>query len=198
MARAYKIEDFNRLMQDMDSIDKRVRGYLFQVGYEKWSIVRSTANRSMMMTSNIAESFNARNREAKELPIMSLLDYMMNLVMEWNNTNRMTAMSTFTGLEKKYNEVLKENSYLSQKMMVKPSTDYVYVVVDAEQRQNIDLPTEVLDNVVLPPIVKGKPRRPTKSQRKGLYEYLYTETVTCGLCGKQGHNRRTCRNAQDN
>nr|XP_016484241.1 PREDICTED: uncharacterized protein LOC107804819 [Nicotiana tabacum] len=137
MARAYKIEDFNRLMQDMDSIDKRVRGYLFQVGYEKWSIVRSTANRSMMMTSNIAESFNARNREAKELPIMSLLDYMMNLVMEWNNTNRMTAMSTFTGLEKKYNEVLKENSYLSQKMMVKPSTDYVYVVVDAEQRQNI-------------------------------------------------------------
>jgi len=100
MARAYKIEDFNRLMQDMDNIDKRVRGYLFQVGYEKWSIVHSTVNRSMVMTSNIAESLNARNREARELPIMSLLDYMMNLVMEWNNTNRMTAMSTFTGLEK--------------------------------------------------------------------------------------------------
>jgi len=145
---------------------------------------------------------------------------------------------------------------------VRPSTDYVYVVMDAEQRRNIvcmqkrecsckrfqvdeipcphamavldythmeapkycsayytkeyfkktyevpvnplpdettwDLPTEVLDNVVLPPIVKGKPGRPTKSRRKGLYEYLYTETVTCGLCGKQGHNRRTCRNAQDN
>ncbi|XP_070040501.1 uncharacterized protein [Nicotiana tomentosiformis] len=129
---------------------------------------------------------------------------------------------------------------------VRPSTDYVYVVIDAEQRRNIvclqkrecllldythieapkycsayytnqyfkktygvlvnplpdettwDLPTEVLDNVVLPPIVKGKSGRPTKSRRKGLYEYLYTETVTCGLCGKQGHNRRTCRNAQDN
>ncbi|XP_019239303.1 PREDICTED: uncharacterized protein LOC109219325 [Nicotiana attenuata] len=61
-----------------------------------------------------------------------------------------------------------------------------------------DLPTEVLDNVVLPPIVKGKPGRTTKSRRKELYEYLYTKTVTCGLCGKQGHNRRTCRNAQDN
>ncbi|XP_019238273.1 PREDICTED: uncharacterized protein LOC109218364 [Nicotiana attenuata] len=258
MARAYKIEDFNRLMQDMDIIDKRVRGYLFQVGYEKWSIVHSTINRSMVMTSNIAESLNARNREARELPIMSLLDYMMNLVMEWNNTNRMTAMSTFIGVGKKYHEVLKENSYLSQKMTVRPSTDYVYVVMDAEQRRNIvcmqkrecsckrfqvdeipcphamevldytnmeapkycsayytkdyfkktfevpvnplpdetswDLPTEVLDNVVLPPIVKGKPGRPTKSRRKGLYEYLYTETVTCGLCGKQGHNRRTCRN----
>ncbi|XP_019242596.1 PREDICTED: uncharacterized protein LOC109222731 [Nicotiana attenuata] len=247
MARAYKIEDFNRLMQDMDSVDKRVRGYLFQVGYEKWSIVHSTINRSMVMTSNIAESLNARNREARELPIMSLLDYMMNLVMEWNNTNRMTAMSTFIGVGKKYHEVLKENSYLSQKMTVRPSTDYVYVVMDAEQRRNIvcmqkrecsckqfqvdeipcphamavldythmeapkycsayytkeyfkktyevpvnplpdetswDLPTEVLDNVVLPPIVKGKPGRPTKSRRKGLYEYLYTETVTCGLCG---------------
>ncbi|OIT27276.1 hypothetical protein A4A49_63935, partial [Nicotiana attenuata] len=142
--------------------------------------------------------------------------------------------------------------------IVRPSTDYVYVVMDAEQRRNIvcmqkrecsckrfqvdeipcphamalldythmetpkycsayytkeyfkktyevpvnplldetswDLPTVVLDNVVLPPIVKGKPGRPTKSRRMGLYEYLYTETVTCGLCGKQGHNRRTCRN----
>ncbi|XP_070049916.1 uncharacterized protein [Nicotiana tomentosiformis] len=232
----------------MDSIDKRVRGYLFQVGFEKWSIAHSTVNRSMAMTSNIVELLNARNREARELPIMSLLDYMMNLVMEWNNTNRMTAMSTFTGLEKKYNEVLKENNYLSQKMTVRPSTDYVYVVIDAEQRRNIvclqkrecsykqfqvdeipcpyamavldythieapkycssyytnqyfkktyevpvnplpdettwDLPTEVLDNVVLPPIVKGKSGRPTKSRRKGLYEYLYTETVIRGLCGK--------------
>ncbi|XP_075098889.1 uncharacterized protein LOC142175792 [Nicotiana tabacum] len=120
MAWAYKIEDFNRLMQDMDNIDKRVRGYLFQVGYEKRSIVNSTVNRSMVMTSNIVESLNAKNREARELPIMNLVDYMMNLVdymmnlvMEWNNTNRITAMSTFTGLEKKYNEVLKENSSLS-------------------------------------------------------------------------------------
>ncbi|XP_070035555.1 uncharacterized protein LOC142175793 [Nicotiana tabacum] len=47
-----------------------------------------------------------------------------------------------------------------------------------------DLPTEVLDNVVLPLIVKGKSGRPMKSRRKELYEYLYTETVTCALCGK--------------
>ncbi|XP_070001967.1 uncharacterized protein [Nicotiana sylvestris] len=123
-------------------------------------------------------------------------------------------------------------------MTVKPSTDYVSVVMDAEQKRNIvcmqkrecsckrfqvdeipcphamavldythmeapkycsayytkeyfkktykvlvnplpdettwDLPTEVLDNVVLPPIVKGKPGRPMKSRRKRLYEYLYT------------------------
>ncbi|XP_075083348.1 uncharacterized protein LOC142167091 [Nicotiana tabacum] len=120
MARAYKTEDFNRLMQDMDNNDKRARDYLFQVGYEKWSITHSTVNRSMVITSNTAESLNARNREAKELPIMSFLDYMMNLVMEWNNTNRMTTMSTFTGLGKKYNEVLKENRSLSQKMTVRP------------------------------------------------------------------------------
>ncbi|XP_009614291.1 uncharacterized protein [Nicotiana tomentosiformis] len=137
MAKAYKIEDFNLLMQDMDNIDKRARGYLFQVGYEKFSIAHSTVNISMVITSNIVESLNARKEEARELPIMSLLDYMMNFVMEWNNTNRLTAMSTFTGLGKTYNEVLKENIYLSQKMTVRPSTDYVYVVMDAEPRQII-------------------------------------------------------------
>ncbi|XP_070049218.1 uncharacterized protein [Nicotiana tomentosiformis] len=195
MARAYKIEDFNRLIQDMDIIDRRVRGYLFQVGYEKWSIVHSTVIRSMVMTSNIAESLNARNREND-----------CNEYIYWPR--------------KTYNEVLKENSSLLQKMTVRPSTDYVYVVMDVEQRRNIvcmqkrecsckrfqvdeipcphamaildythieapkyysayytkeyfkkiyevpvnplpdettwDLPIEVLDNVVLPPIVKGK------------------------------------------
>ncbi|XP_075091804.1 uncharacterized protein LOC107814730 [Nicotiana tabacum] len=215
----------------MDRIDKRVRGYLFQVGYEKWSIVHSTVNISMVMTSNIDESLNARNKEARELPIMSLLDYMMNLVMEWNNINRMTAMSTVTGLGKKYNEVLKENSSLLQKMTgfqvdeipyphAMAVLDYTHIEAPKyysayytkeyfkktyEVSVNLlpdettwDLPTEVLDNVVLPPIVKGKSGRLMKSRRKGLYEYLYTETATCALYGKQGHNKRTCRNARDN
>ncbi|XP_070047003.1 uncharacterized protein [Nicotiana tomentosiformis] len=187
MARAYKIKNFNRLMQDMDSIDKRVRGYPFQVDYEKWSIAHSTVNRSMVMTSNIAESLNARNREARELPIMSLLDYMMNLVMEWNNTNIMTAMSTFTSLGNKlldYTHIVAPkycSAYYTNEYFKKT---YEVPVNPLPDETTWDLPIEVLDNLVLPPIVKGKSGRPTKSRRKGLYEYLYTETVTCGLCEK--------------
>ncbi|XP_070055421.1 uncharacterized protein [Nicotiana tomentosiformis] len=194
MARAYKIEDFNLLMQDMDSTDKRARGYLFQVSYEKCSIAHSTVNISMMITSNIAESLNARKGEARELPNMSLLDYMMNLVMEWNNTNRMTAMSTL--LDYTYIEAPKYCSAYYTKEYFKKT--YEVPVNPLPDETTWDLPTKVLDNVVLALIVKGKPRRPTMSRRKGLYEYPYTETVTCGLCEKQGHNRRTCRNAQDN
>ncbi|XP_060216846.1 uncharacterized protein LOC132644275 [Lycium barbarum] len=54
MANAYTRADFDHLMEDMDNIDDRVRGYQFDVSYEKWSIAHSTVNRSMVMTLNIA------------------------------------------------------------------------------------------------------------------------------------------------
>ncbi|KAM3221530.1 hypothetical protein P3L10_020800 [Capsicum annuum] len=73
-------ENMHRLMEDANKIDERLRPYLFEIGYEKWSIAHSNVNRSMAMTSNIAESLNSANREARELPIKKLLQFMMDLI----------------------------------------------------------------------------------------------------------------------
>ena len=89
MARTYVKPDFDRLMEDADKIDDRLRPYLFEIGYKKWSITHSNVNRSMVMTSNIAESLNSANREARELPVKKLLQFMMDFVIKWNNGNRM-------------------------------------------------------------------------------------------------------------
>ncbi|XP_070004923.1 uncharacterized protein [Nicotiana sylvestris] len=53
------------------------------------------------------------------------------------------------------------------------------------------IPEHVSSQVVLPPKGKIKPERPKKKRGIGSWE---GNTVTCALCGRKGHNRRTCRN----
>ncbi|XP_047257431.1 uncharacterized protein LOC124889540 [Capsicum annuum] len=73
MTRTYIKADFDQLMEDINKIDNRVKEYLFDIGYEKWSIAHAHVNRSMFMTSNIAESLNSANRDARDLPIKKFL-----------------------------------------------------------------------------------------------------------------------------
>nr|XP_016459765.1 PREDICTED: uncharacterized protein LOC107783306 [Nicotiana tabacum] len=70
LARAYTIEKFEYHMTELCKIDPRVQPYLFEFGYERWSRAYSKVKWSMIMTSNIAESINATNKDARELPVM--------------------------------------------------------------------------------------------------------------------------------
>ncbi|XP_016432395.1 uncharacterized protein LOC107759043 [Nicotiana tabacum] len=82
------------------------------------------------MTSNIAESLNAVTKDARELPLVQLLEYMRTLLERWTNKKLLNANGTFTYLGKKYNKELEDNRTLSQKMRVRGSTDYIHTVID--------------------------------------------------------------------
>ncbi|KAM3221069.1 hypothetical protein P3L10_020337 [Capsicum annuum] len=137
MARTYIKADFDRLMEDINKVDNRVKEYLFDIGYEKWSIAHSHVNRSMFMTSNIAESLNPTNRDARDLPIKKFLQFMMDMVMRWNNEHKQHSEETFTELGNKNNIIMRENLILSDKMKVIGSIHYSYVVIDEIGKRNI-------------------------------------------------------------
>ncbi|XP_070049080.1 uncharacterized protein [Nicotiana tomentosiformis] len=99
-----------------NEIDMRVKAYLYNIGYHKWSLVHATANRTWTMTSNIVESLNAVTKDARELPVVQLLEYMRTLLERWTNEKLLNTKSTFTYLGKKYNKELEDNRTLSQKM----------------------------------------------------------------------------------
>ncbi|XP_016485814.1 uncharacterized protein LOC107806203 [Nicotiana tabacum] len=80
LARAYTVEEFNRHMAELEAIDSRVKTYLMDIGYDKLSRAHFKANRTMTMTSNIAESVNATNKHARDLPVVNLLDFMTTLI----------------------------------------------------------------------------------------------------------------------
>ncbi|XP_070022631.1 uncharacterized protein [Nicotiana sylvestris] len=138
LARAYTIEKFEYHMTEMCKIDPRVQPYLFEVGYERWSRAYSKVKRSMVMTSNIAESINAV-KDARELPVMRLPEYMTNLLQQWNNKNRKSAMETSTELGEKYDKLLRENLIASEQMTVSPATEHLYTVFEGVRRNIVCL-----------------------------------------------------------
>ncbi|XP_070011483.1 uncharacterized protein [Nicotiana sylvestris] len=86
------------------------------------------------MTSNIAESLNAVTKDARELSIFDLLEYMRTLLECWTNEKLLNAKGTFTFLGAKFNKELDDNRTLSQKLRVRASTDHIHTVLDGVKR----------------------------------------------------------------
>ncbi|XP_060201808.1 uncharacterized protein LOC132630234 [Lycium barbarum] len=134
MAKAYTQDEFDMLMEKVETVDIRVKDYLELAGREKWSRLYAPVNRSWTMTSNIAESINSALVQARELPIFDFLEEVRIMFGRWNFTNRQNGSYTFTTLGKKFNEMLTINERKSARMTVIPSTEYVHTVIDEGRR----------------------------------------------------------------
>nr|XP_016445268.1 PREDICTED: uncharacterized protein LOC107770470 [Nicotiana tabacum] len=121
-------------MLKIEEIDTRVKAYLYDIGYHRWSRVHVTVNRTWTMTSNIAESLNAVTKYARDLSTVELLKYMMTLLERWTNEKLLKAKGTFTYLGRKYNKELEDNRTLSQRMRARASTDHIHTVIDGVKR----------------------------------------------------------------
>nr|XP_009777184.1 PREDICTED: uncharacterized protein LOC104226804 [Nicotiana sylvestris] len=131
--RSYILDGFNERMSKIEEIDPRIKSYLYDIGYHRWSRVHATVNRTWTMTSNIA-SLNAVTKDARELPIFDLLEYMRTFLERWTNEKLLKAKGTFTFLGSKFNKELENNITLSQKLRVSASTDHIHSVIDSVKR----------------------------------------------------------------
>ncbi|XP_075075200.1 uncharacterized protein LOC107769196 [Nicotiana tabacum] len=131
-ARSYTLDEFNERMSKIEEVDPK--SYLYDIGYHRWSRVHATMNRTWTMTSNIAESLNVVTKDARELSIFDLLEYMRTLLERWTNEKLLKAKGTFTFLGSKFNKELENNRTLSQKLRVRASTDHIHTVLDGVKR----------------------------------------------------------------
>ncbi|XP_019251247.1 PREDICTED: uncharacterized protein LOC109230179 [Nicotiana attenuata] len=243
-ARSYTLDEFNERMLKIEEVYPRVKFYLYDIGYHRWSRVHATVNRTFTMTSNIAESLNAVTREARELPIYDLLEYMRTLLERWTKEKLLKAKGTFTYLGYKFNKELDDNNTLSQKLRryivclenkkyscgqfqldelpcahalaalrhrketyenycspyyTRKSLllTYEMPVNPLPDESKWDVPQHILDEVVKPPAGdKRQPGRPHKERYKTFDEIKSKKyKVSCGNCGGEEHNKRTCKNA---
>ncbi|XP_069153707.1 uncharacterized protein [Solanum lycopersicum] len=134
MAKAYRKENFDKLMAKVDRIDHRVKEYLEYAGYEKWSRVHATVNRGRMMTSNIAECINGCLVEARQLTILEFLEEVRILFGSWHCKNREVASYTKDTLGRKFEELLIINAAKSSKMEVVPSSEFIFSVYENGRR----------------------------------------------------------------
>ncbi|XP_050217734.1 uncharacterized protein LOC126668589 [Mercurialis annua] len=116
--------DIDYFMKKIDKIDKKLRPYLNDVGYSKWTRAHCGNNRHATMTTNIVESLNSKIQAAKDLPITTLLEYLR---------------STFTSLSKRGEDILNANYIQSLRLVVSNSTDYLKSVLDQTTTFIVDL-----------------------------------------------------------
>ncbi|XP_070013755.1 uncharacterized protein [Nicotiana sylvestris] len=128
------LDEFNERMSKIEEIDPRVKAYLYDIGYHRWSRVHVTVSRTWTMTSNIAESLNAVTKYARKLPIVELLEYMRTLLERWTKEKLLKAKGTLTYIGYKFNKELDDNKTLSHKLRVRASTDYIHTVIDGVRR----------------------------------------------------------------
>ncbi|KAL5577592.1 hypothetical protein UlMin_019291 [Ulmus minor] len=73
-ARAYRHSEFEKYMSEMSSLNPKIKDYLLEIGPGRWARCLYPRRRYNIQTSNIAESINSAVKEAREHPILKLLD----------------------------------------------------------------------------------------------------------------------------
>ncbi|KAM3289671.1 hypothetical protein P3S67_017960 [Capsicum chacoense] len=86
------------------------------------------------MTSHIAKFINNTNKIARRLPVVSTINFMRLMVESWNAKQHEEATYTLTELTVKYNDILTNNHFLSQRMIVKASNEFLHTVSNEAKR----------------------------------------------------------------
>lgn len=79
--RPYKLEDFYMHFNKIKVVDIACADYQTRIGLEHWTRSHFNGARYNIITSNLAESLNATLSEAREYPIVPLLEYIRSMMM---------------------------------------------------------------------------------------------------------------------
>ncbi|XP_019241766.1 PREDICTED: uncharacterized protein LOC109221772 [Nicotiana attenuata] len=94
-ARVYKRKEFDLYMSDIANVDKKTYDYLMEEPPERWARSCSPRRRYDMLTTNIVESMNSVLLEARELPILRMMDFIQVKLQRWFYERRNKAEGTF-------------------------------------------------------------------------------------------------------
>ncbi|GAA0154126.1 hypothetical protein LIER_12201 [Lithospermum erythrorhizon] len=90
VTKAYTEIDFEKKIHQVRATKKNVYDYLIDVDPKKWALCYFPARRYSIMTTNIAESMNALLKEAREFPILGMLETIKKVI-------RMVPLSLIVG-----------------------------------------------------------------------------------------------------
>ncbi|XP_019097384.1 PREDICTED: uncharacterized protein LOC109131166 [Camelina sativa] len=127
-ARAFVIEDFNKKFLEIQRVNPGCAAYLVDIGFTHWTRVHSQGKRYNIMDSNIAESWNQVLKEAREYPLICMLEYIRTTVMEWFAIRRARSARSASVIASKCREIVEENFESAMSMAVRPISDFEFQV----------------------------------------------------------------------
>ncbi|XP_022559956.2 uncharacterized protein LOC111206832 [Brassica napus] len=107
--RAYRLADFYKIFNEIKHVNASCADYLIGIGFDHWARSHLPGRRYNIMTSNVAESWNAVLREAIEYPILALVEFIRAKLMSWFSAWGSTISASLDKFTPKVMEILAVN-----------------------------------------------------------------------------------------
>ena len=101
--------EFYTVYSEIRSINKQCADYLVDIGVEHWTRSHFLGERYNIMTSNLAESWNSVLRDAREYPVIPLVEFIRKKIMSWFTSRRDAIKDVEAGLTPKVSSLLAAN-----------------------------------------------------------------------------------------
>ncbi|KAK9288824.1 hypothetical protein L1049_017289 [Liquidambar formosana] len=136
-----RIEAFNHNLNEIKSISKEAYAWVRDSEPFRWAKVYATGNRYGHLTTNVAESFNSWILEARNLPIIPMVNKIREQLMGHFYTRREEASRWTKSLTPSFDEILQKYVLQSLICRVSPSNNSLYEVDDGVRRRLVNLQT---------------------------------------------------------
>lgn len=124
------MEDFYLHFNELKTVDIACADYLIRIGLEHWARSQFEGARYNIMTSNLAESLNAALSEAREYPIIPLIEYIRSMMMGWFSARRDAAAKNVGALTPRVTDIVTKNFTDSTGFSVNHIINHEFEVMD--------------------------------------------------------------------
>ncbi|KAK2662370.1 hypothetical protein Ddye_000944 [Dipteronia dyeriana] len=80
---AYIELKYNQQMKELRNLHRNAYDYVIDVGPYKWSRVHCPNRRYRVMTTNVAERIKSCLKFARQLPMLTLAEFIRNMLQRW-------------------------------------------------------------------------------------------------------------------
>ena len=108
-ARAFQLGEFYNAFNEIKNINGSCAEYLTSIGFEHWARAHFSGNRYNIMTSNVAETWNSVLREAREYPIVALVEFIRSKLMDWYAERRNVTLEGNGRLTPRVKDIIETN-----------------------------------------------------------------------------------------
>ncbi|XP_062085526.1 uncharacterized protein LOC133791623 [Humulus lupulus] len=138
-AYAFRKFEFHANFEKIKSKDPAIAQYLEGMGFDKWSRAYFPGNRYNIMTSNYAESFNNKTRDARSFSITTFVEFIRFTLQSWFCDRRETSEKTTTTLALTYEKNLVDMAEKAQFLIPYAIGRREFHVLDGELNGEVDL-----------------------------------------------------------
>ncbi|XP_062119216.1 uncharacterized protein LOC133832964 [Humulus lupulus] len=131
--------EFHANFEKIKSKDSAIAQYLEGMGFDKWSRAYFPGNRYNIMTSNYAESFNNKTRDARSFPITTFVEFIRFTLQSWFCNRRETSEKTTTTLAPTYEKKLVDMAEKARFLIPYAIGRHEFHVLDGELNGEVDL-----------------------------------------------------------